>query len=299
LPPLGPPPLGPPPLGPPLIVIVFAPPVTARLHAAMDRTVWVGGAAVALLLGLAGWMTREASRRDAEGIEAERQRRLASLGEMSSVMAHELRNPLASLKGHAQLLLESLGEARDRAMAERVVHEAERLERLTSDLLDFVRDGPVDRAAVDPVELVARAAALVPRAVVKIDSRAAPGEASLDETRLLGALANLIRNAHQAAGDQPIDARVTARGGDLVIEIRDRGPGLPAGAEGRIFEPFVTSRVRGTGLGLAVARRAAEQHGGTLHGETHPEGGAVFRLVLPGSARPMKHDPHPPSEPTS
>ncbi len=63
-----------------------------------------------LLLGLAGLTTRGASRREAEGREAERQRRLASLGEMSSVMAHELRNPLASLKGHAQLLLESLGE---------------------------------------------------------------------------------------------------------------------------------------------------------------------------------------------
>jgi len=287
-PPPGPPPPGARPPGPPMIIIAFSPPVTASLHAAIDRTAWVGGAAVALLLALAGLTTRGASQRDAEGREAERQRRLASLGEMSSVMAHELRNPLASLKGHAQLLLESVEAARDRAMAERVVHEAERLERLTGDLLDFVRDGPIDRAAADPAALVARAAALVPGAVVRIDARTAPRAASVDETRLVGALANLIRNAHQAAGDQPIEARVATEGEDLVIEIRDRGPGLAPGEEARIFEPFVTSRVRGTGLGLAVARRAAEQHGGTLVGETHPAGGAVFRLVLPGSARPMK-----------
>ncbi|MBN9160919.1 MAG: sensor histidine kinase, partial [Myxococcales bacterium] len=66
--------------------------------------------------------------------------------------------------------------------------------------------------------------------------------------------------------------------------VRDRGPGLPAGSEAEIFEPFVTTRVRGTGLGLAVARRIAEQHDGTLTGETHPEGGALFTLRLRGQA---------------
>jgi two-component system sensor histidine kinase HydH len=71
----------------------------------------------------------------------------------------------------------------------------------------------------------------------------------------------------------------------VTVEVRDRGPGLPADEPERIFEPFVTTRARGTGLGLAVARRVAEQHGGTLIGETHPAGGAVFRMNLPGAAR--------------
>jgi two-component system sensor histidine kinase HydH len=64
----------------------------------------------------------------------------------------------------------------------------------------------------------------------------------------------------------------------VLIEVRDHGPGIPSGAEAQIFEPFFTTRVRGTGLGLAVARRIAEQHAGSLTGENHPDGGALFRL---------------------
>jgi two-component system, NtrC family, sensor histidine kinase HydH len=80
---------------------------------------------------------------------------------------------------------------------------------------------------------------------------------------------------------------VRAASGDVLIDVRDHGPGLPPGGEERIFEPFVTDRTRGTGLGLAIARRAAVQHGGTLRGETHPDGGARFCMVLPGTAREL------------
>jgi two-component system sensor histidine kinase HydH len=266
-------------------VLGFAPSVTVGLRTDLGRVAWVGGGAAALLLGVALALTRTAIARSRLEQEAERQKRLVALGQMSSVMAHELRNPLASLKGHAQLLVESLGEgSRERAKAERVVREAERIERLTVDLLDFVRDGPIDLRPVTPAALIERARELVPEAEIRLDLTGAPPALEVDPARLAAALGNLLRNARQAS-DQPAEVRVLTRADAVIIEVQDRGPGLPPGEEERIFDPFVTGRTWGTSLGLAVARRAAEQHGGTLRGETHPAGGALFRVTLPGAAR--------------
>jgi len=218
---------------------------------------------------------------------AAREQRLVALGSMSSVMAHELRNPLASLKGHAQLLVEDLEDAAEkkkRAKAERVVAEAERLELLTTTLLDFVRDGPIERARVTLRELLDRSLDDVAKERVKLDLDASPRTVEVDAGRLARAIHNLVDNALQASPDESVEVKVATEGADVVLTVRDRGPGLPAGSEAEIFEPFVTTRVRGTGLGLAVARRIAEQHDGTLTGETHPEGGALFTLRLRGQA---------------
>jgi two-component system sensor histidine kinase HydH len=78
-----------------------------------------------------------------------------------------------------------------------------------------------------------------------------------------------------------VELRVGARGSVLAIEVRDRGAGIEPGGEERIFEPFVTTRVRGTGLGLALARRIVEEHGGRIAAQNQPLGGAVFRIELP------------------
>ena len=270
---------------PPLMVVGFSSSVAPSLGLALQRAAAVSVVAALVLLGGAALMTRSTLARARMERDAERARRLVALGEMSSVMAHELRNPLASLKGHAQLLVESLDEGtRERAKAERVVAESERLERLTSDLLDFVRDGPIDRRIMSTDALLAQARDAAPGGDVHVDATAAPKSLEVDASRIAAALGNLLRNALQAS-ESAVDVAVRAAGRDVVIEVRDRGPGLTPGEEERIFEPFVTERTRGTGLGLAVARRAVEQHGGTLRGETHPEGGAVFRMVLPGAAR--------------
>jgi two-component system sensor histidine kinase HydH len=207
------------------------------------------------------------------------ERRLASLGEMSAVLAHEIRNPLASLKGNAQLLAELLPEgAKPRAKADRVVAEAVRLENLTNDLLAFVRTGELARAPVDPAALLREAAASV-GAEIAVESTAAPASWSLDGPRMLQVLTNLIDNAVQAG--PPVRARVAASGRRLVFEVADRGPGVdPADAE-RIFEPFFTKRTQGTGLGLAVARRVVELHGGTIAVDAEPGGGARFRVEVP------------------
>jgi two-component system sensor histidine kinase HydH len=204
-------------------------------------------------------------------------------------MAHELRNPLASLKGHAQLLAEMVREgSREHAKALVVVAEAERLEALTRDLLAFVRDGEITRARVAPRSLIRRAIGGEADPRVAIDLTGAPENLWVDEARLAAALGNLVRNALQASEDAaaPVAIRITEGGGAVVIEVRDHGPGVLPGDEERIFEPFFTTRVHGTGLGLAVARRAVEQHDGTLRVEAAEGGGARFVATLPGAGDP-------------
>jgi signal transduction histidine kinase len=110
----------------------------------------------------------------------------------------------------------------------------------------------------------------------------APDVWPLDGSRMRQALGNLLSNARQSApAARAPRATVAGRDGSRVFEVRDFGPGLPHGSEDRIFEPFFTTRASGTGLGLAVARRVAEMHGGAITASNHPEGGAVFRILIP------------------
>lgn len=183
---------------------------------------------------------------------------------MSAVLAHELRNPLASMKGNAELLAEGLaGDQRRGAQAKRVYEAAARLERLTENLLDFVHAGKVNRAESAPKSLCRRAAHASGVEDVIIDDIGAPEVWNLDEDRMMQALLNLLRNAGQASAEAgPVELRVAYEGGLLVFEIRDHGEGVADEDRERIFEPFVTTRTRGTSLGLAVVRRVAELHGG-------------------------------------
>jgi two-component system sensor histidine kinase HydH len=203
---------------------------------------------------------------------------------MSAVLAHEIRNPLASLKGHAQLLVENLdGRDRDRAKAERVVDEAVRLERLTNDLLEFARTGRIERTPCDPAGVLRDAAAAMDADRITVVADGAPPRWSLDAGRMQQVLANLLGNALDAAPGAPVTATVAADGGRLVYRVRDRGPGLP-GDVADLFEPFHTTRVKGVGLGLTVARRLVELHGGTIAARDHPAGGAELTVSIPPGA---------------
>jgi two-component system, NtrC family, sensor histidine kinase HydH len=242
------------------------------------------GAGLLTLVALLFW--RAARRHEAAAQYIAQQKRLSQLGEMSAVLAHEIRNPLASLKGNAQLLAERLEEgSRDRRRADRVVSEAIRLEALTTDLLDFARSGPITQAPVDPAGLLRVAAEEVADGAVRLEVEEAPPLWSMDEARLRQALVNLLSNAAQVSPEgKPPVARVAEEGGRLVYTVRDYGPGLKEEERERIFEPFFTTRTNGTGLGLSVARRVVEMHGGRLEADNHREGGAVFRITLPHAA---------------
>lgn len=234
-----------------------------------------------VLLGLV--VFRYGRHREALERRLEHGRRLASLGQMSAVLAHEIRNPLTSLKGHAQLLARALPEGDPtRVKADLVIEEAVRLEHLTRDLLEFARTGAIRREPVDPAALLRDAAASAAPDRVRVDDRAAPARWALDPERIRQVLLNLLENA-AAAADGPVEARVHEQAGRLVYTVRDRGPGLPAADLDRIFEPFYTTRASGTGLGLAVSRRIVELHGGTIAARNVTGGGAELTVELPGA----------------
>jgi two-component system sensor histidine kinase HydH len=202
---------------------------------------------------------------------------------MSAVLAHEIRNPLASLKGNAQLLAGMLAKRGDspeddkpRAKAERVVEEAVRLERLTQDLLAYVRTGELSRTPTPIASLVRDAAAAVSP---DIEVHTVEADVSLDAARMHQVLVNLLENA--VAAGPPVSLRAARDAGYLVLEVSDGGPGVPAIERDKVFEPFFTNKTRGTGLGLAIARRVVEQHRGTLTVHDAPAGGACFRIRIP------------------
>lgn len=262
----------------PVLVIEFEPSVLARLERGTRRTNVVGSLAALVLLAFAGGLSVRVARRARDERNAERERRLVALGQMSSVMAHELRNPLASLKGNAQLLAEMLQEGtREQVKAELVVSEAQRLELLTRDLLAFVRDEPIAKTATPPSALIDRATRGL--SGVEVTTGSLPATLDVDAPRMSAALGNLLRNALQTG--TKVSLEVSREGDRVVFAVRDHGPGIAAGDEEKIFEPFFTTRIHGTGLGLVVARRAVEQHGGTLTAQNHEGGGAVFTIRLP------------------
>jgi two-component system sensor histidine kinase HydH len=272
----------PPRFRPPMLVLEFEPVAAERLVAEATRTFALSAVGAAALLAAALLFWRLSVRQEATERRFEQQRRLGALGEMSAVLAHEIRNPLASLKGHAQLLAERLpSDGPERRKAELVVKEAERLEALTTDLLDFARSAPVERTVVDPAALVRSCADEVAAGAFLIRAEGAPRTFPLDERRFRQALTNVLENARQASAEGARPEITAAAARDvLVVTVRDFGPGIAAGEEKRIFSPFYTTRTTGTGLGLAVALRVAEMHGGTITAENHPEGGAVFRLTF-------------------
>jgi two-component system sensor histidine kinase HydH len=265
-----------------VVLLEFEPLEARSLRAAAIRTVGIGTLTGTMLLVVAMWLVRAVLRREAVERELERDRRLSSLGEMSAVLAHEIRNPLASLKGNAQLLAESLRGDDRAAKATRVVDEAQRLEQLTGDLLAYARGGGRERTPTDPTALLRACAAEVDPAI-RVDGEAPPSFA-VDEPRMRQLLVNLLQNAVQAG--PPVEATVRGSARELIVEVRDHGPGVPAADRSRIFEPFHTGRTRGTGLGLAVVRRVVEEHAGTIAVEDAPGGGAVFRVTLPAGGGP-------------
>ena len=282
----GPPPMGPPPPGAagPRFVIEFEPTDADAMldRAQLDLAVGLGAVVMLWVGALVFWnVSRRASEAEAELVHKQQ---LAVLGEMSAVIAHELRNPLASLKGHAQLLREQANDPKLLRKATRVVDEAVRLQTLTHGLLDFVRSGRVEPRPTPVAELLREASAGT-LAKVELDDAHVPDTWVFDRMRMRQVLVNLLDNAHHAAPDEVVVLSARVARGVLVLEVRDRGRGVPEDQREAIFAPFNTGRTQGTGLGLAVSERIVVQHGGTIRCADHPEGGAVFTVELPERAQ--------------
>ena len=267
---------------PPNIAIEFEPVLSTD---AVRRAL----SALILAISAAGLLTVSAlilwtKARRAEGNERRliAQQHLAQMGEMTAILAHEIRNPLASLKGHAQLLEEKVADPVLGGRVSRIVADAVRLENLTTDLLDFARARTANLADADPIAPLMNArAATVPDRVL-ISSDGAPDRWPIDGLRIQQVLTNLIENALIVTpDDRRVETRVSREDDALVYAVRDYGPGVPAGERTRVFEPFHTTKLRGTGLGLAVAKRIVELHRGSIDVLDAPGGGAEFQVRLP------------------
>jgi two-component system sensor histidine kinase HydH len=271
----------------PSFIIELEPRVATALEQDAFTTLLLGSLAAGGFLAGALVLVRWFMRREEIERRLAHERRLASLGQMSAVLAHEIRNPLASLKGNAQLLARGLPEGeKPRAKADLVVSEAMRLEALTNDLLEFAKRGEIHRSAADPAALLRDVCVATTSERVRVDVASAPATWSLDAERMRQVLANLVDNALEASGDSGVvEASAAKRDGQLAFVVRDHGPGVPDGELDRLFEPFYTKRVHGTGLGLAVARRFVELHGGTITAHNAQDGGAVFTVLIPREGR--------------
>lgn len=294
-----PPPSGmpwpPPPHGPPLrhrgpphhlrLVIEFDPITSEDAVRRALAVLWLSSGAAGLLAvaALVLWAGARRAERAEELLAA--QRHLAQLGAMSAVLAHEIRNPLAALKGHAQLLAERVQGDALAPRVERVVREAERLEELTNGLLEFARSGGIDLVPTDPSAPLTRAVRATGPERIDCRSEGAPPFWPLDAARMEQVLINLLENALAVTpSHQRVVATLAGDGEGLRYVVRDHGPGVPAAERARIFEPFHTTKTRGTGLGLAVSKRIVELHGGHIHVGDAPDGGAVFEVLLPREA---------------
>ncbi len=227
--------------------------------------------------------------------------RLAALGEMSAGLAHEIRNPLAAIKGAAQYLDPRKLPEEDREFLEIVIEEVGRLNGVVSQFLDYSRPLKPSMSPGSVNEILEKTMKLlgseVPANVaVELELADWLPRVSCDAEQLKQVFINLALNAFQAmprGGRLHVSTRVAhdelafwregSRRADVVeIRLRDTGPGVPEDARESIFVPFYTTKEKGTGLGLAICQRIVKAHQGTIGVRSPPEGGAEFLVSLPG-----------------
>ena len=227
--------------------------------------------------------------------EARRSERLAALGQLSAGLAHEIRNPLGVIRGSAEMLNEKLQGSNElaRELAGYISAEVNRLGALVTDFLDFARPLRANPHPTDVPTLLDRVLKNVadtwtgkPIEVVRDYQRNLP-VVPLDESLCEQALFNLVQNAYQAmeenGGTLSVEARIIVsnfrRG--LQVRLTDTGPGVPDNLREEIFNPFVTTKKTGVGLGLSIVSKIIDGHHGSIRLENAPAGGAVFTLFFP------------------
>lgn len=225
--------------------------------------------------------------------EMVRTSKLAFIGEMAAGMAHEVRTPLGIIRNAAQLIERRMETADDREAAEWAMfirEESDRLARVVTDLLDFVKPVPTMKTDVDLGALVRRAATLLASeattrgVTITVRLPEVPVVLACDSDQIHQVCLNLVMNALQASFEGGIvEIAVVRRDGSAEMAVRDRGPGIPPAVLERLFEPFTSQRSGGIGLGLAIVRRIVHAHGGEVRAANLEGGGAEFIVTLPMS----------------
>jgi two-component system sensor histidine kinase PilS (NtrC family) len=222
--------------------------------------------------------------------------RLADLGRLAAGLAHELRNPLASMMGSVELLRAAAVAADDRRLLDIVLREGNRLAQLVAEFLAFARPAPPRHEPVDLAQLAGEtldAFAHDPSAAgVEVARQLAPAPVRAAAGQLRGVLWNLLLNAAQAVpagepgarrGAVRVRCAPTPEGG-AELSVEDDGPGIAPADQDRLFTPFFTTKPEGTGLGLATVHRIVDAHGGTVAVASSPGQGARFTVRLPPAA---------------
>lgn len=228
---------------------------------------------------------------DKSRLQVARAAKLAVIGEMAAIMAHEVRTPLGILHSTAQMLeRDDALPAKSRDMTRMILEETQRLSRLISTLLECARPRPPKIHPHDIHEIINRALDLLQSQAQKkqirftLEYRAAPAVVPCDSELMVQVFLNLILNSVQFVGMEGHIVLSTSRVFEgLKVSICDDGPGIPPEAQGRVFDPFFTTRKGGIGLGLTVTQQIVATHGGSLSIENGKLGGACFTLILPNT----------------
>ena len=258
---------------------------TDRLTARVGRLWWSVGAVLLLLWAGGLLVVVLAARAEKHRREAERGESLALIGQMTSTLAHEIRNAIGSVKGYAQLAAErtEAGDPRAPQLAT-VLRGVSRIEHLVGELLLFSREERFAVTDFDPAPLLSTIASSVAPWPGRVELDLEPGlRVRADAEKLERVVTNGVRNAIQAMGAAGLlRVKLRRRGGRVAIQIEDTGDGIAPEALPKLFTPFYTTRTTGTGLGLAYAKKVVEGMGGTIELKNR-EGatGAVFTVLLP------------------